>query len=79
MLVSEINKYGRDKVLQAMSYAPDSMVAYAQQIAFYEDGADAIHSAILAFVDIITGTIQSAEEAMEMGETLDEMTDFQTF
>ena len=78
-LVSEIGKFGRDKVLQAMSYAPDTMIAYAQQIAFYEDGADAIHSAILAFVDIITGTIQSAEEAMEMGETLDQMTDFQTF
>lgn len=73
MLNSEIRKYGRDKVMMALAQSPDTAVAYAQTIAFYEDSADGMHTALQEFAGLITGTIQDAEEAREMGEVMDEL------
>lgn len=73
MLNSEIRKYGRDKVMMALAQSPDTAVAYAQTIAFYEDSADGMHTALQEFAGLITGTIQDADEAREMGEVMDEL------
>lgn len=74
-LRSEIGKYGERSVLQAMGQAPDTFIAMAQQIIYYEEESSAIHSALVSFIEVITGTILNTEESKEIGETLDEMTD----
>lgn len=74
-LRSEIGKYGERSVLQAMGQAPETFIAMAQQIIYYEEESSAIHSALVSFIEIITGTILNTEESKEIGETLDEMTD----
>lgn len=74
-LQSEINKYGKDKVMAGMANAPINIVQLAQEIAFYSDGADGLHDAIVAFFDSITGAIMSAEEAQDIGDYMDEITD----
>ena len=74
-LRSEISKYGERNVLQAMGQAPESFIATAQQIIYYEEESSAIHSALVSFIEVITGTILSNEESREIGETMDEMTD----
>ena len=76
---SEISKYGQDKVIKAMGDAPQTFIDTAQQIIYYEDESAAIHSALVSFFEVITGTILSTEESKEMGETMDQMTDFGSF
>ena len=75
-LSREISKYGADNVINAMGQAPEDVVGLAQSIVYYEDSADGIHAALVEFFEIITGTITSAEEAKMLGETMDELTDF---
>lgn len=75
-LRSEISKYGEVKVLQAMGNAPSTFVETAQMIIYYEEESSAIHSALVSFIEVITGTIINGSDAREIGETMDEMTDF---
>lgn len=74
LLLSEIAKYGRTGVLMGMAQAPSYYIDSAKVIVYYEEDADAIHSALHDFASMITGTVTSADEAKEMGDTMDEMT-----
>ena len=75
LLLSEIAKYGRTGVLMCMAQAPAYYIDSAKAIVYYEEDADAIHSALHDFASMITGTVTSADEAKDMGDTMDEMTD----
>lgn len=75
LLKSEIATHGKDKVILAMSQAPSYYIDSAKVIVYYEEDSDAIHSALHDFAQMITGTVTSAEEAKEMGDVMDEMTD----
>lgn len=72
-LKSEISRYGKEAVLQSMAQSPAQVIASAQQIIFYEEDADSIHSSFQDFSDLIRGTVPSADDAMETGEIMDEM------
>ena len=74
-LRSEISKYGEEKVIQAMGTAPSSFIETAQMIIYYEEESSAIHSALVSFIEVITGVIVNGELAQDIGETMDEMTD----
>ena len=74
-LRSEISKYGEEKVIQAMGTAPSTFIETAQMIIYYEEESSAIHSALVNFIEIITGVIMNGELAQDIGETMDEMTD----
>lgn len=74
-LRSEISKYGEEKVIQAMGTAPSSFIETAQMIIYYEEESSAIHSALVNFIEVITGVIMNGELAQDIGETMDEMTD----
>ena len=74
-LRSEISKYGEEKVIQAMGTAPSSFIETAQMIIYYEEESSAIHSALVNFIEVITGVIVNGELAQDIGETMDEMTD----
>ncbi len=76
ILDSEISKYGKDAVIRSMANAPEEATALATVIAYYEEESSAINSAIVEFTQIITGTIPTAEEAKDLGEIMDIMTDF---
>lgn len=75
LLLSEIAKYGRAGLLEALGQAPAYFIDSAKVIVYYEEDSDAIHSALHDFAQMITGTLTSAEEAKEMGDVMDEMTD----
>lgn len=74
-LAKEIAKYGRDAVLQGMANAPEQVIAAAQDILYYEENADAIHTAFIRFFETIIGT-KIDDYAEELGEVMDEMTDY---
>lgn len=74
-LRSEISKYGEEKVIQAMGTAPSSFIETAQMIIYYEEESSGIHSALVSFIEVITGVIMNGELAQDIGETMDEMTD----
>ena len=74
-LRSEISKYGEEKVIQAMGTAPSTFIETAQMIIYYEEESSAIHSALVSFIEVITGVIVNGELAQDIGETMDEMTD----
>lgn len=74
-LSSEISKYGEEKVIQAMGTAPSTFIETAQMIIYYEEESSAIHSALVSFIEVITGVIVNGELAQDIGETMDEMTD----
>lgn len=74
-LRSEISKYGEEKVIQAMGTAPSSFIETAQMIIYYEEESSAIHTALVNFIEVITGVIVNGELAQDIGETMDEMTD----
>lgn len=74
-LRSEISKYGEEKVIQAMGTAPSTFIETAQTIIYYEEESSAIHSALVSFIEVITGVIVNGELAQDIGETMDEMTD----
>ena len=75
VLRSEISKYGEAKVIQAMGTAPSTFIETAQMIIYYEEESSAIHSALVNFIEVITGVIVNGELAQDIGETMDEMTD----
>lgn len=75
-LAKEIAKYGRDKVLQGMANAPEQVIAGAQYLVYYEEVAEAIHAAFLNFFETIIGTT-IGEYAEELGEVMDQMTDYE--
>lgn len=77
-LAKEIAKYGRDAVLQGMANAPDQVIAAAQDILYYEENSDAIHTAFLRFFETIMGTTIE-DYAEELGDVMDEMTDYEEF
>lgn len=78
-LRSEISKYGEEKVIQAMGTAPSTFIETAQMIIYYEEESSAIHSALVSFIEVITGVIVNGELAQDIGETMDEMTDMGSF
>lgn len=78
-LRSEISKYGEEKVIQAMGTAPSTFIETAQMIIYYEEESSAIHSALVNFIEVITGVIVNGELAQDIGETMDEMTDMGSF
>lgn len=75
-LAKEIAKYGRDAVLQGMANAPELVISAAQDILYYEESADAIHTAFIRFFETIIGTTIE-DYAEELGEIMDEMTDYE--
>jgi hypothetical protein len=77
-LASEIRKYGKTNVLKAIGTAPTEAIKHATEIVFYEEDSTAIYGAFLDFYEIISGTVPTDEEAKELGNTLDEMADFES-
>ena len=74
-LAKEIAKYGRDAVLQGMANAPEMVISAAQDILYYEEGAEAIHTAFIRFFESIMGT-KIGDYAQELGDVMDEMADY---
>ena len=58
-----------------MGTAPSSFIETAQMIIYYEEESSGIHSALVSFIEVITGVIVNGELAQDIGETMDEMTD----
>jgi flagellar biosynthesis GTPase FlhF len=77
-LANEIRKYGKDNVLKSIGMAPQEVIRRATEIVYYEEDATAIHGAFLDLYEIISGTVPTDEEAKELGNTLDEMADFES-
>ena len=75
----EIQKYGRNAVIEGLANAPDYAVNIVQNIVFYEDSKSGLHTAFIQLFDTIIGTIRTEEDAKMYGELLDEMTDFEAF
>lgn len=75
-LASEIEKYGRNKVLEAMANAPGDIIAEAQNIMFYEGDKADKHRALVHFFDIIVGEVRTLAADKALGEAMDRMTDF---
>lgn len=73
----QVAKYGRDNVVASMSHAPDTFIQSAQEIVFYEKSSEEIHRAVHDFAMLLLGYIPSAEESKEIGNMLDDMTDFE--
>jgi len=82
MLTREIRKYGADAVLRGLANAPESAISAAETIVYTISGTDTagvIHQAYVQLYDIITGTKPSAEEAKQMGDVMDSMTDMDEY
>lgn len=82
MLIREISKYGYNHVMMSLANAPAEAIAHAETIIYTisgKDTAQVIHAAFVDFANIIRGTKATTEEAKEMGDAMDEMTDFETF
>lgn len=74
LLQHEIEKYGLDTVLKNISQAPDEAIEMAQNIVFYVEDSGKIHSAMVEFANILRGTKATDDEAKELGDALDKMT-----
>lgn len=75
-LASEIEKYGRNAVMEAMANAPGDIIQEAQNIAFYNGDKAERHRALVHFFDSIIGEVRTLEADKALGEALDRMTDF---
>ena len=75
-LASEIEKYGRNKVAEAMANAPGDVIAEAQNIVFYSGDKEANHKALVNFFDSIIGEVRTLSAEKALGEAIDRMTDF---
>lgn len=75
-LASEIEKYGRNAVMEAMANTPGDVIAEAQNIAFYKGTKEEKHRAIVHFFDSIIGEVRTLEADKALGEALDRQTDF---
>jgi hypothetical protein len=58
-----------------MANAPEPVISAAQDILYYEEGAEAIHTAFIRFFESIMGT-KIGDYAQELGDVLDEMSDY---
>ena len=82
MLASDIAKYGFNHVMMSLANAPSEAISHAETIVYTisdKDTKQIIHAAFVDFANIIRGTKATTEEAKEMGNAMDEMTDFETF
>lgn len=82
MLSNDISKYGFNHVMMSLANAPAEAISHAETIIYTisdHDTAQVIHAAFVDFANIIRGTKATTEEAKEMGDAMDEMTDFETF
>lgn len=75
-LASEIEKYGKDAVMEAMANAPGNVIQEAQNIVFYRGDKAENHRALVNFFDSIIGEVRTLEADKTLGEALDRMTDF---
>ena len=75
-LASEIEKYGKDAVMEAMANAPGNVIQEAQNIVFYSGDKAENHRALVNFFDSIIGEVRTLEADKTLGEALDRMTDF---
>jgi hypothetical protein len=72
LLKSEISKYGEDAVIMSIAQSPEEFIKKAQEIVYYQSGdASTNHNSLKSFADMITGTIPTEEDMMEMGEVMD--------
>ena len=76
VLASEIEKYGKDAVMEAMANAPGNVIQEAQNIVFYNGDKADNHRALVHFFDSIIGEVRTLEADKTLGEALDRMTDF---
>ena len=75
-LASEIEKYGKNAVMEAMANAPGNVIQEAQNIVFYSGDKAENHRALVNFFDSIIGEVRTLEADKTLGEALDRMTDF---
>lgn len=75
-LASEIEKYGKDAVMEAMANAPRNVIQEAQNIVFYSGDKAENHRALVNFFDSIIGEVRTLEADKALGEALDRQTDF---
>lgn len=75
LLDSEIKKYGRKKVAQAMMKYPTWFIEQAQNIIYYPDrgGSGYANRALIAFSQMIRDNLPDDSESRELGDVLDEM------
>ncbi len=78
-LESEIRRYGKNAVLFSLTDLPEDVIEGLQNIVHYSGTKEQIHRAYKDFFDAIKGSIPSDEEAKEMGEVMDRMTDMDTY
>lgn len=71
LLENEIRRYGRKKVILAIYQSKDELIAMAQDIVHYEQSAESTNRALIAFADIIQGSIRSMEEEQALGDALE--------
>ena len=72
---SEIRRFGKDAVVSSLAEAGMGIIDKVRDIIFYEENSDAIHGAIVDLFNMITGTILSAQDAKDLGDAMDKMTD----
>ena len=73
----QVAKYGRNNVVASMSQMPDYFIQTAQDIIFYEHSSEETSRAVHDFAMILLGYMPSADESKEIGNMLDDMTDFE--
>lgn len=78
-LSNEVGRFGKEAVIAGLSTMPQEAIETVQNICRYNEDASTIHAEIVDFFSLITGTILSAQEAMELGEVMDDMTDFEEY
>ena len=75
-LEEEISTYGYDRVVAALALAPEAAIKAAQEIVFYPNGGTTgseAHKAFIKLGDIISGTVRSEQDSMDIGDVLDSM------
>ena len=79
LLDSEIKKYGRKKVAQAMVRYPAWFIEQAQNIIYYPDrgGSGYANRALIAFSEMIRDSLPDDNESRQLGEILEEGEDWE--
>lgn len=82
LLRSEIGRYGRENVVEAMKQMPPEMIENIQNVKYYfsnsmEPGSGAnAHNVLVNFANAITGYVMTKTQAKEMGDVMDEMGEY---
>lgn len=76
VLQGEINQYGYDKVMEALSQAPEEMLMLADIAIRYGQGSGSHDSAIREMLHLIKGSIPTAEELSDLQDFIDGDSDF---